>query len=259
MKYENIKFYNKAVQYNGFTQPFSITNQDVRKFISKLDYWYPRHPEYAVLDRDYENADIPNQAYSFYLFIVLKKKIPTLSEFCEYYFNQYCIKLDDTYFMFKPKHWTGVLEHGLGVARENRFPITACVGRLARAYTTFLREIELFTRLQDAGHKVQYSFEDDKYGTDLKIFGHTYTYCVKEFVATRKSLSKLQEKEANKADRFGQKTVYLPLYMSDTYAPMNIEVINNIYLYDGNASKYLMNLADGKTPVVNNAKLSTGM
>lgn len=239
----DITLANKTVKYNGMTYPLPLSNMDTRKFIENLDYWYPRHPEFQEQHREYERTDIPNQAFSFYLFVAMKRRIPNLSEYCQYYFKEYCQQIDNTYFMFKQKYWTGMLEHGLGVATENKFPITACMGRLARAYTTFLREIELYTRLQDAGCRVQYSFVDDKRGIDLKIFGKSYTYCVKEFVATKKSLEKLDEKETGKAEKWGQKNIYLPLYMSDIYAPANIEVINDIYLYDAKTSEYLIKLA----------------
>ena len=240
MEQIDIKITNKMVSYNGMKYPFSITNANVRSFLEKLDYWYPQHPEFQEQHREYEKTDIPNQAFSFYLFVVLKRRIPTLSEYCQYYFKEHCQQIDEVYFKFKPKYWTGMLEHGMGVAIENKFPITACVGRLARAYTTFLREVELYTRLQDAGCKVQYSFVDDKHGIDLKIFGKTCTYCIKEFVATKKSLEKLGEKESGKSEKWGQKIVYLPLHMSNTYAPVNIEVINNVYLYDEKTSQYLI-------------------
>ena len=236
----DIKIANKMVKYNGMIYPFVMTNSSVRKFLEGIDYWYHRHPEFQKQNTEYEKTDIPNQAFSFYLFVALKRRIPTLTEFCHYYFNEHCQQVDDTYFKFKIKYWTGMLEHGLGVANENKFPITACVGRLARAYTTFLREIELYTRLQDDGCNVQYSFLDDIHGIDLKVFGKECTYCIKEFVATRKSLEKLNEKESSKREKFGQKIVYLPLYMSDTYAPTNIEVINNIYLYDDKTTNQLI-------------------
>ena len=239
----DIKIMDKSVKYNGMTYPFYLTNKHVREFIKTVDYWYPRHFEFQEQNPEYERTDIPNQAFSFYLFIAMKRRIPSLSEYCQYYFKEHCQQIDNTYFMFKPKYWSGMLEHGLGVAVENKFPITACVGRLARAYTTFLREVELYTRLQDAGCKVQYSFADDKRGIDLKIFGKTYTYCVKEFVATKKSLEKLVEKESGKSEKWGQKNIYLPLYMSNIYAPANIEIINNIYLYDAKTSEYLINIA----------------
>lgn len=216
----------------------------VREFISKLNYWYESHPEFQHKHHDYENADIPNQAFTFYQYLTLKRKVPTLTQFCEHYFKQYCIKLDDTMFKFKDKYWTGEKEHGQGVSARNQFPISACVGRLARSYTTFLREIELFTRLNDAGLNVQYSFEDDQHGIDLKIITSKQVYCVKEFVATKNSLRKLAEKDAAHRTRLGQKDIYLPLHMDDTFAPRNIEVLNKIYLYDQATGKYLMGLSE---------------
>ena len=67
-------------------------------------------------------------------------------------------------------------------------------------------------------------------------------YSVKEFVATKKSMSKLSDKDVNARARFKEKLIYLPLHMSNTFAPQNIEVINDIYLYDEVTSNYLINL-----------------
>lgn len=244
MAYSDICFRDNMIFYNGMRYPFPFTNAQVRMFVQNLDYWYSRYNEYSVLDKNYENTDIPNQAFSFYLFIVTKRRIPSLSEYVQYYFKEHCTPINDNYFKFKPKYWTGILEHGQGVAHENLFPITACVGRLARAYPTFLREIELFTRIQDAGCRVQYSFHDDCSGIDLKILGDTI-YSVKEFVATKNSLKKLAEKDVNSRARYKEELIYLPLHMSNTYGVPNFEIINNIYIYDQSTGDYLIGLSKG--------------
>lgn len=230
--YKEIIIRNGKIKHDGLIRPFNLANGDVRDFITKLDYWYLRYPEYVASDKNYENANIPNQCYCFYSFIALKQKLPTLTEFVQFYFKQYAKQLDSEYFMFRPKYWTGQQEHGKGIVVENKFPIYALVGRLARAYPTFLREIDVYTRFQDMGYDVQYSFDDDAKGIDLKIFGQNQTICVKEFIATKNSLAKLAEKEYRKINNFKQKVCMLPLFMDSKFGVPNFIRLNKIYLYD---------------------------
>lgn len=173
-------------------------------------------PHLYEKDYNFERASIPYIVFPFYWNFAVSGEIPTFKALAEQYIEWFCTESADGTLSIKEE-----FESNAGSFRRE-----ALIGRIARAYASYLRELDLLLQLsQYADIEASYSFQDDLKGYDIVVESNSRLYGLATYWGSVASRHDRERKSGLHNTQHSIHKVEMPADASNTVC------VNGIYLY----------------------------
>lgn len=216
---------NKIIYINGkelIEKRLNLSLKTIRKQLNSIGFIKPYDNDTYDLyySERLEHYGLPFMNYIYYLLFFKNLKIPTFKEFVTEYINTYCNQVNKDIYCVKPELNNEYLE----------FTKNQLIGRIFRSYNSFHRELELFFQfIEDDDLYIEYNFQNDLDGIDLKIKYNNKDFGIASFIGTNKSYQWKNFKNSNRHNYNEKNMINIIAKMKKPNK--NCISYNGIYLY----------------------------
>ncbi len=216
----------------------TFSHKDLTDFIKQYNFCALYNKQNKDEYSQYYNPAIEFYAmpfinYIFYIYFCINLKVPTLEELTDMYLQKYCKQINtDTYSLND-----FFIAHGYNITFKKKH----ILGRIYRAYFSFIRELDILYKIFDEEIYAYYDFQEDIDGKDITVFLNNKKTYIASFMGTKRS-QKYKKRKNNY--RHGQE--YNQLYQNNNIINAvanknNCEYINNIMVYKPTYIKNILN------------------
>lgn len=244
MEYKEITITPNYVEYyakvNGVISKIhkehKLDVHNIRKELQNINYQkkYNKLGGKSCINKELENFMIPPIVYVYYSLFVRTTHIPNIDEISNCYIKTFCIQNEDGTYSLK--------EQFLNKQKNITFQINELEARIARAYNSFNRELELLANLSvfyKDKLKIAYKFSKDYYkGIDILLQYNEKQYGLATYIHSKRSNQYRSKKVDYRHDFSNINMISVVAYLSGENCNMKYygdvatysdEVVHDIY------------------------------